>query len=48
MDQNWDQVVWTPGWRNHKALENKHVYYIDLIKEAELLHTAEQGGRVTT
>lgn len=41
----WDQVVWALGWRSCHTLEVQQ-YYILLNREAGLLNTEKQGGRV--
>lgn len=44
--ESWGQVVWALGWRTGHTLKVQHVFVIELNREAGLLHTDKQGGRL--
>lgn len=41
--RGWDWAEKNPGWRNRSTQEARHVYCIELNREAGLLNTAEPG-----
>ena len=43
-------LEWTKAlrWRNHSARDAQHGYFIEVNREAELWHAAEEGGEIIT
>lgn len=37
-------MAWDLFWRSQNTVQTQCVYYIELTREAGLLHTSEQGG----